>query len=116
MEATAIRNELRDGSSSDLDKRRKVILLAALGLIDFSVISLYQTGVIKHIPDLPYRLFDSDRVNGSENAYRFGAPDAPISAVAYATAMVLASAGGSEKTERKPAFDIALGATLTGNA
>jgi uncharacterized membrane protein len=116
MHATAIRNELRNGSTPDLDKRRKVILLSALGLVDFSIISLYQTGVIKHLPDLPYPLFDSDKVNASEDAYRFGAPDAPISAVAYATAMVLASAGGSEKAERKPAFDVALGATLAGNA
>jgi uncharacterized membrane protein len=100
----------------DLDKRRKVILLSALGLIDFSIISLYQTGVIKHLPDLPYPFFDSDKVNASEEAYRFGAPDAPVSAMAYAMSMVLASAGGSENVHRKPVFDLALGATLAGNA
>jgi uncharacterized membrane protein len=116
MNAIAIRNELRNGSSVDLDKRRKVILLSALGLIDFSIISLYQTGVIKHLPDLPYDFFDSDKVNAAEDAYRFGAPDAPVSAMTYAISMVLASAGGSENVNRKPVFDLALGATLAGNA
>lgn len=116
MDAIAIRNELRDGNSKPLDARRKVILLSALGLVDFSIISLYQTGILRHLPDPPHPIFDSDTINASEEAYQFGAPDGPVSAVAYATTMVLASAGGSEKTGRKPAIDLALGATVAGNA
>ncbi len=116
MNITAMRDALRTGHNEDLDTRRKVILLSALGLVDFSIISLYQTGVIKHLPDIPHPLFDSDKVNASEDAYRFGAPDGPISAVAYAATMVLASAGGSKKTGRTPALDVALGATVAGNA
>lgn len=116
MDAIAIRDELRDGNAPDLNKRRKVILLSAIGLVDFSMISLYQTGIIRHLPDVNHPLFNSDHVNASKDAYQFGAPDGPISAVAYAAAMVLASAGGSEKTQRKPVLDVALGATLAGNA
>lgn len=116
MDTIAIRDVLRNGNESDLAKRRKVILLSAIGLIDFSIISLYQTGIIKHLPDIPHRLFDSDYVNASEDAYQFGAPDGPISATAYAAALVLASAGGSQKTGRKPSLDLALGAVLAGNA
>lgn len=116
MDTIAIRDVLRNDYSDDLDRRRKVIGLSALGLVDFSIISLYQTGVIKSLPDLPFEVFDSNKVNASEDAYRFGAPDAPISAVAYAAIMVLASAGGDEKTGRKPVLDVALGATVAGNA
>ncbi|HEU5145984.1 MAG TPA: vitamin K epoxide reductase family protein [Chryseosolibacter sp.] len=116
MDAIAIRNELRQGNSPALDARRKVILLSALGLVDFSIISLYQTGVIKHLPDPRHPIFDSDKINASEDAYQFGAPDGPISAAAYAIAMIFASAGGSERTGRKPALDVALGATVAGNA
>ena len=116
MDAIAIRDELRTGNSPALRARRLVIALSALGLVDFSIISLYQTGIIRHLPDPPHRIFDSDQINASEEAYQFGAPDGPISAVAYATSMVLASAGGSEKTGRKPVLDIALGATVAGNA
>jgi len=116
MDAIAIRDVLRNDYSDDLDRRRKIICLSAIGLVDFSIISLYQTGVIKHLPDLPHPLFDSDKVNASKDAYMFGAPDGPISAVAYAATMVLASAGGSKNTGRSPVLDVALGATIAGNA
>lgn len=116
MDALAIRNELREGHSEDLDRRRKVLLLSGLGLIDFSIISLYQTGIINKLPDIPHPLFDSNKVNAAKDAYMFGVPDGPVSAVAYGLTMVLASAGGSEKAGRHPAFDVALGATIAGNA
>jgi uncharacterized membrane protein len=116
MNTAAMRDVLRTEHSEDLDRRRKVIGLSALGLVDFSIISLYQTGVIKSLPDLPFEVFDSNKVNASEDAYQFGAPDGPISAVAYAATMVLASAGGDEQTGRKPVLDVALGATVAGNA
>ncbi len=78
MNIAAMRDVLRTEHSEDLDRRRKVIGLSALGLVDFSIISLYQTGVIKSLPDLPFEVFDSNKVNASEDAYRFGAPDGPI--------------------------------------
>lgn len=116
MNTTAMRDVLRTEHSEDLGRRRKVIALSGVGLVDFSIISLYQTGVIKSLPDLPFEVFDSNKVNASEDAYRFGAPDGPISAVAYAATMVLASAGGDEKSGRTPVMDVALGATVGGNA
>lgn len=116
MDAIAIRDELRHGKSKALNTRRKVFLLSALGLVDFSIISLYQAGIIRHLPDPAHPIFDSDQVNASEEAFQFGVPDGPVSAAAYATTMVLASAGGSENTGRKPVLDLALGATVAGNA
>lgn len=112
----AIRGALRNEKTKDLEKRRKIMLLSAIGLVDFSIISLYQTGVIRHLPDPSFAIFDSDYVNGSEDAYLFGVPDGPVSATVYALNLVLASAGGSEKTGRSPLFDLALGATVAGNA
>ncbi len=116
MNPMAIKQALRNEISDDLERRRKVIALSAIGLADFSVISLYQTGVIKKLPDLPYAIFDSNKVNASPDAYQMGAPDGPISTIVYASAMVLASAGGSEESGRKPIFDVLLGATVFGNA
>lgn len=115
MNGEAIRDNLRNGESEDLARRRKIIALSALGLVDFSLISLYQTGVIRHLPDLPYSLFASDKVNASKDAYMMGVPDGPVSAAAYGLTMILASAGGSADTGRKPVMDAALGATVAGN-
>ncbi len=116
MDAKAIRDALRNDESEDLDRRRKIICLSAIGLVDFSIISLYQTGVIKSLPDLPFEIFDSNKVNASKSAYRFGAPDGPISATVYGLTMVLASAGGGEHAGRKPVFDVLLGGAVAGNA
>ncbi len=116
MNALAIRNEWRNKESEAMDKRRLIILLSAIGLADFSVISLYQTGVIEKMPDLPFKIFDSNKVNASKEAYQFGVPDGPVSAAVYATTMVLAAAGGSEASGRKPVLDALLGATIAGNA
>ena len=116
LSPSAISRTLRTDRNPALRSKRRIVALSALGLLDFSLISLYQTGVIKHLPDLPGDLFDSDFVNGSDEAYQLGAPDAPISAVIYGLTMVLATAGGTEKTGRHPAFDLLLGATLLVNA
>jgi hypothetical protein len=77
MNVMAIRNVLRIGSSEDLDRRSKILCLSAIGLVDFSIISLYQTGVIKKLPDIPLPIFDSNKVNAAESAYQFGVPDGP---------------------------------------
>lgn len=116
MHTTAIRDTLRNDHTEDMDRRRKLVFLSAIGLVDFSIISLYQTGVIKRLPDIPHPLFDSNKVNAAEDAYMMGVPDGPVSAVVYALSMVLASAGGSEKTGRSPVWDAALGAAVVGNA
>lgn len=109
MRAAAIRQELLTGRDEDLEKRRKIVTLSAFGLVDFAIISLYQSGVIKRLPELPFKAFDSNKVNAAPEAYQMGAPDATISAWVYASNMVLATAGGSEASGRKPAFDLLFG-------
>ena len=116
LSPSALSQSLRNEATPALRRRRKVVWLSALGLLDFSIISLYQSGVIKHLPDLPGDLFDSDYVNASDEAYQIGAPDAPISAMIYALNMVLATAGGTKATGRHPALDALLGASLVANA
>lgn len=116
MTTAAIRHELLSGTDEDLQKRRNIVALSALGLVDFAFLSLYQSGIIKRLPDLPFAAFDSNKVNASPDAYQMGAPDATISAWVYATNMVLATAGGSKHSGRKPILDLILGTTVAANA
>jgi uncharacterized membrane protein len=116
MRTAAIRHELLNGTDEDLQTRRKIVGLSAFGLLDFAFLSLYQSGIIKKLPDLPFPAFDSNKVNASPDAYQMGAPDATISAWIYATNMVLSTAGGSEHSGRKPILDLLLGATIAANA
>lgn len=116
MRTAAIREELLHGTDEDLQRRRKILGLSALGLLDFALISLYQAGVIKRLPDVPHSAFDSNKVNASQDAYQMGAPDGTISAWIYATNMVLATVGGTERSGRKPIHDVLLATTIGANA
>lgn len=116
MKPEEIRDALRKEQSEDLDRRRKVMVLSAAGIADFSLISLLQSGAIKRLPDIPYPLFDTNGINTSKTSYAMGVPDATISTVMHAVKMALATAGGSEKASRKPVFDLLLGAVSLGHS
>lgn len=115
MNINAIRQQLRHGQSDSLKRRRNIALLSAFGILDFLLISLYQLGIIRHMPDPPGKIFNSDKANGSKEAYAMGAPDGPISLVLYALNIVLASAGGSSRSGRHPIFDLLLGGAILGS-
>lgn len=112
MNIDAVRAELRYGRSRSLRRRRSIGFLAALGLADFAIISLYQMGVIRHLPDFPGKLFDSDKVNASRKAYAMGLPDGTTGAGLYALVLMLASARGSTSSGRHPIFDLLLGGVV----
>lgn len=112
MDVSAIRTELREGQSSSLKRRRRLGSLAALGLVDFGVISLYQMGAIRRLPDLKWKVFDSNKVNASKSAYQHGLPDGTTGTAMYSLLLMLATYGGSRKTGRSPVLDVALGATV----
>ena len=112
MNPTQLSRELREGNSPDLNRRRQIISLSMLGAAVGQLVSLYQTGVIDHLPDPPIPLFDADRVDASEYAYRFNSPDGPIMLVNYGLTAWLASAGGQDRAEKTPLLPIAMGAKI----
>lgn len=107
--------KVRKRSSSAAENRRKIGLYSAIGLLDFIPISLYQTGVIRHLPDFPGKLFDSDYVNASKDAQVAGLPDGPISMLMYAANLVLVTGALKEKKKRN-IFDYLLAANSLGQA
>ena len=116
MRTAAIRQELLTSRDPDLQRRRNIMILSAVGVADFAFLSLYQSGAINRLPELPFKAFDSNKVNAAPDAYRMGAPDAAVSALLYASALLLASFGGTEVSGRKPGVDAALGAVVAANA
>lgn len=83
-------------------------VLAAIGVLDFAIISLYQMGVLRRLPDLPGNVFDSNKVNASAKAYALRLPDGTTGTALYALTMMLASYGGSRRTGRRRWVDLAL--------
>ncbi len=69
--------QLRLGQSPDLTRRRWIIGLSMVTAAAGQIVTLYQTGIIPHLPDPPLAVFDSDKVDASDYAYkRLQMPDA----------------------------------------
>jgi uncharacterized membrane protein len=104
--------ELRQGQSADLTRRRWTIGLSIIGAAIGGVVTLYQTGIVRRLPDiLPGRIFDAEKVDASDYAYkRLQMPDAPLMMMTYAGTAALAAAGGAERSVRQPALPLALAA------
>lgn len=107
--------KIRKRTSDAAENRREIGLLSAIGLLDFVPISLYQLGVIRHLPDLPGKLFDSDAVNASKNAQIGGLPDGPVSLLMYAANLVLVS-GALKKKKKRNVFDYLVAGNALGQA
>lgn len=113
MDPKQLSQELRQGKNPHMTRRRWIIGLSMLGGSMGQLVSLYQTGVIDHLPDPPVPIFDADRVDASNYAYsRFNSPDGPIMVVNYALTAWLASAGGVDRARRNPLLPIAMGIKL----
>ena len=103
--------ELRKGRTPDLRRRRWITGLSFVGSAAGMIVSLYQMGVFRRLPDLPLRLFDATKVDASDYAYkRLQMPDGPLMVASYAVTAALASAGGKDRVRDNPALPIALAA------
>lgn len=105
-----LRRELQESSDSDLNARRAVIGLSLVGIAAMSAVTLFQTGVVKHLPDPPIDGFDSDKVNSSDTAYALGVPDGALSLASLAANIPLAAFGGANRAEEMPLIPLAAAA------
>lgn len=115
QEALSPVKKIRRESNAITENRRSMALLNVAGLIDFVPISLYQLGIIRHLPDIPAKLFDSDYVNASEDAQVAGIPDGPVSLMMYAANLVLI-AGAAKKKEKRNIVDYLIAGNTVGQA
>jgi uncharacterized membrane protein len=106
--------KIRSQAGSAAGYRRTIGLQSAAGLLVFVPISLYQLGVIRHIPDLRGKLFDSDYVNASKEAQIAGLPDGPVSLLMYAANVLLAA--GAIKKKKRSLFDYLIAGNAIGQA
>ena len=102
MDDRHLRNELQLGRSDDLRRRRSIIALSLLGMASMSVVSLYQTGILKRLPDLPLPTFDSEAVTGSPDAYWWGAAEGTWAVLGCALNLPLATLGTDNRAADRP--------------
>lgn len=117
LSARQLSRELREAQTPDLSRRRWLIGLSLVGAAMGQIVSLYQTGIIRHLPDPPLPVFDSDKVDASEYAYkRFQTPDALMMVVNYGVTAWLAGAGGKDRADTLPLLPVAMALKVLGDA
>ncbi len=102
MNPQDLREELQEGETDDLRRRRAIIGLSLVGMAAMGAASLLQTGIVKHLPDPPLKGFDSDKVNSSDTAYALGVPDGTVSFASLAANVPLAAFGGAKRAQEQP--------------
>jgi hypothetical protein len=109
MKPQELSRQLREGNNPDLIRRRWIIGLSMVGSTMAEIVSLYQTGILKELPDPPLPFFDSDRVDASNYAYsRLNSPDGFMMLLNYAITGWLAGAGGEDRAHKTPLLPIAM--------
>ncbi len=112
--AAELSRQLRTEKTPDLAHRRGIVALGLVASASMGVIALYQTGLIKHLPEPPLRMFDADRVDGSAEAYeRFSMPDAVLGLGSYAATIGLAAMGGRDRARETPWIPLALAGKIS---
>ncbi len=96
------RRDVRERRTADIERRRAIIGVSLAGMAAMTPVSLLQTGIVRHLPGPPVRGFDSDKVNLSDAAYRFGAPDGPIALMSFAANIPLAFFGPADRAQTQP--------------
>jgi uncharacterized membrane protein len=102
-----VRRDLRQSDAPQMVLRRAVIGASLVGIACMAVTTLFQSGMLRRLADVPLRDFDSDRVNASDLAYGWGMPDSPISIVAHAAAIAIAAYGAEDRAATQPAVPLA---------
>ncbi len=117
MKPEELSRQLRQGSSKFLARRRKIVGLALTAAGSMGLISLYQMGIIKHLPEPPLPYFDGDKVDAAAEAYAMlSTPDAVIGLGSYATTLGLAAMGGQDRATERLWIPLALAAKVAFDA
>ena len=101
--------QLRHARGSYMENRRNIVVTSLVAQAAMGLISLYQMGVIRDLPDLPLPYMDAEKVDAAAQAYsRLDMPDAPLGINSYATTLALAAIGGKHRAREKPWLPLAL--------
>lgn len=101
MNVDELRQELLQGSTPHLRQRRTTLGLSLAGIASMTPVTLLQMGVLNHLPDPPLKSFNSDKVNSSYDAYRFGLPDGTLGILSFAANLHLLAFGGADRARDK---------------
>jgi uncharacterized membrane protein len=113
MRPADLSRALRQGKGTFLQRRRAVVGLSLVTIGSMALVSLYQMGLIKHLPELALPYLDADKVDASDEAYeKLATPDGLLGLANFGVTAVLAGMGPPERAETQPWIPLALAAKV----
>lgn len=113
MDAAELSRQLRSGTEEVLTRRRAIVVLQLVASASMSIITLYQMGIIRHLPEPPLPLLDADAVDAAPEAYAILAtPDAALGLASYGATTVLAAMAGPDRATTRPIIPLMMAAKI----
>lgn len=69
---------------------RLLIAATSAAMITLLPVAAHQLGLLEHLPDPPFWIFDSDRITDSKSAHPLGVPDSALGLGSYGVTLALA--------------------------
>lgn len=113
----ALSRQLRYGQGRLITHRRVGVAMSLVSAACMGLIALYQMGLIRQVPEPRWPGLDADRIHGSDQAYAIlRTPDGVLGFGSFALSLMLAAAGGLDRTTRSPWLPLAWSAKAIGDA
>ncbi|SFQ53839.1 Vitamin K epoxide reductase family protein [Amycolatopsis arida] len=115
-EAARLSMRFRAGGGPALARQRATVVSALVASAALSTVGCYQLGLIRHLPDPPLPMFDSDTVDASGEAYVVGRTPDGIAAAASAMATAALAVWGGPGVRRPKLLRVLTAIKATGDA
>ncbi len=117
MSPEELSRALREGDDPFLQKRRWIVGLSLYNIVAMGAISLYQMGIVRHVPEVHLPGEDADKINGSAQAYEIlQTPDAVLALGSYAATAALAAMGPPDRAQTLPWAALGMGVKALADA
>ena len=101
--AEAVSDALRRGDSPYLQGRRRIAGLQLGTALTLGVVTLYQFGLLRSVPEPSLPGLGADRVDASGEAYvMLSTPDSTLGIASAGVSLILAGMGGHDRHEQQP--------------
>jgi hypothetical protein len=115
--AERVSDDLRRGTGSFLEQRRRIAGQTSLASAAVGVVGLYQFGLIRRVPEPSLPFLGADAVDASGEAYQeLRTPDAALGLLGVGVTLVLAGMGDRDRARTTPWLPLALAAKTAGDA
>jgi len=112
-DAERVSDDLRRRVTPFLRHRRQQTALMVGAVGSMAVVLLYQTGILRRLPDPPLPAFDSEKVDASGEAYEsFKTPDAALAIGSYGVTLALVGMGAADRAAERPLIPLLAAAKI----